>query len=392
MALKPPPGRIPEAPAEVPVENLELDPSNPRLAINGGPRSQEDLLQFLWDEMAVDEVALSIAANGYFPEEPLFVIPKDARPFNHPQKRYIVVEGNRRLAAVLILRRQDLRTKLGAELPKLSAQSLKNLNLLPVSVYRSREDLWQYFGFRHINGPKPWDAYAKARYVAEVREQYGKTLDEIADSIGDRHTTVKRLYRGYKVLEQAETALGFSTDDRVRGRFFFSHLYTAADQPEFQRFLGIAADASLKPNPVPRKHLENLRSLMFWLYVSRREGKPPLVRTQNPDLNTLRRVIASKRGLAALHAGFTLERAREAALGDKYRFREALTRSREDLREAKATVTNGYSGDDELYEVIIEIVPVAESIRAEMEAEREGLPRRRRWCSRSRRRPPIQSL
>jgi len=246
------------------------------------------------------------------------------------------------------------------------------LDRLPVSVYPRREDLWQYFGFRHINGPKPWDAYSKAKYVTEVHEKFGKSLDEIAESIGDRHTTVKRLYRGFKILEQAESTLGFSADDRVRGRFYFSHLYTAADQPEFQRFLGIAGDLSLKRNPVPRAKLEHLRKLMLWLYGSRSEKKPPLIRTQNPDLNILRRVISNTRGLAALEAGYSLERAQDTALGDKHRFRDALTRSREDLREAKATVTNGYSGENDLFEIITEIVPVAESIRKEMEEKRQA--------------------
>jgi len=61
----------------VPVEQLLLDTDNPRLASGAGGKTQEDLLRLLWTEMAVDEVAFSIAANGFFPEEPLLVIPAD---------------------------------------------------------------------------------------------------------------------------------------------------------------------------------------------------------------------------------------------------------------------------------------------------------------------------
>jgi hypothetical protein len=212
-----------------------------------------------------------------------------------------------------------------------------------------------------------------------VHEDYDKRLDDIADTIGDRHLTVKRLYRGYKILEQAEKQVSFSTEDRVRGRFYFSHLYTAADQPEFQKFLGIDGEGSLRRHPVPKARLGNLRNLMLWLYGSKRDGKAPLVRTQSPDLNILRRVIATTRGLSALEAGFSLDRAREAALGDKHRFREALVRTREDLREAQATVTNGYTGENDLFELIREIVPVTESIAKEMETKRQkGTPPRNR--------------
>ena len=370
---KRPPGPIEDAPSRVAVEALELDPQNPRLAVDGTPRSEEDLVKFLWTEMAVDEVALSIAANGFFQEEPLFVIPKDQRPFNDAKKKYIVVEGNRRLAAVLILRKDDLRSLVGAsDLPKLSISEKKELDLLPVSVYRDRRALWQYFGFRHINGAKPWDAYAKAKYVAQVHEGYHISLPQIAESIGDRHATVRRLYRGYKLLEQAEGELGFSPENRVRSRFYFSHLYTAADQPEFQAFLGIGAgDASLKRYPVPKSKRSQLKELMLWLYGDKAEGVQPVIRTQNPDLNRLRQVISKSRGLAALRVGASLERAARAASGDRRLFREALVRSQEDLREAKATVTNGYTGEDELYDVIEEIVPVAISIKEEMGAKRK---------------------
>jgi hypothetical protein len=372
MAAKRPTGPIPNAPTELSVDVLELDAQNPRLAIEGGELSPDELVEFLWKEMAVDEVALSIAANGFFKEEPLFVVPKDNRPFNDPKKRYVVVEGNRRLAAVMLLRGKQLRDRVGAELPDLNAEDRTALDMLPVSVYHDRQALWQYFGFRHINGAKPWDAYAKAKYVALVHEKFNVGLERIAQSIGDRHTTVRRLYRGYKLLEQAEEQLGFSPENRVRSRFYFSHLYTAADQPEFQEFLGIkGGDAAVKRHPVPPAKRPHLKELMLWLYGDKSAGIQPVIRTQNPDLNTLRKVISKPRGLSALRVGTSLDRAAQAAAGDRRLLREALVRSQEDLREAKATVTNGYAGEDDLYDVIQEIVAVAVSIQEEMDGKRK---------------------
>jgi hypothetical protein len=160
--------------------------------------------------------------------------------------------------------------------------------------------------------------------------------------------------------------MGFAPEDTARSRFFFSHLYTAADQPEFQRFLGIDPETSLHPNPVPETHARELGELMMWLYGSRSRGIEPRVRTQNPDLNFLRDVIGSPDSLAALRAGFSLERSFAVAIGDRRRFREAIQSAKIDLQTAKGTVTTGYNGEDDARDTIGEIITIAESIRRDM--------------------------
>lgn len=315
--------------------------------------------------MAVNEVAISVAANGFFEEEPLFVIPK-GRP-EAGKQNYTVVEGNRRLAAVKLLRDENLRKRLKAtDLPVIRADRAQTIELLPVSVYSRREDLWQYFGFRHINGPKAWDAYSKALYVAKVNQEYGIPVRQIAESIGDENYTVERFYRGYCLLQQAEEQAGFSKEDRVANRFNFSHLYTAASQPEFQKFLGITKENSLQKNPVPKKHLPELRELLEWPDGNRSEGKQPVVRTQFPDLNSLRAVVSAPIALNALRRGYPLERAHEIGVGDRTRFRESLSSAKEELLQAKATVTTGYSGEPDLFYVAEDILAVAQEMTEEM--------------------------
>lgn len=357
------------APRQVLVDRLFLDAENPRLAAETGSKAPLDLLKILWEQMAVDEVALSIAANGFFEEEPLFVVPKDGpkKPDEKPdEEEFVVVEGNRRLAAVKLLLDDSLRRKVGAsELPPLSTEIRDGIKKLPVSVYETREELWAFFGFRHINGPKPWDAFSKAKYVADVHEQMEVPLKEIARRIGDRHSTVARLYRGYKLLVVAERAGIYDKQDRYRNRFYFSHLYTAADQPDFQKFLGITPDRFGKPNKA------HLKDLMLWLYGSRVDKKEPVVKTQFPDLNYLRAVVTSPQALAALRAGYSLERSHEISIGDAQRFREALTRAKEDVQQAKATVTTGFSGERDLLEIMDDILRVAATVKSEMERNKK---------------------
>jgi hypothetical protein len=355
------------------IDKLLLDDENPRLASGLGGDTQEDLLRILWTEMSVDEVALSIAANGFFPEENLFVVPQNPNEKEQSKKRFVVVEGNRRLAAVRLLRDERLREKIKAtDLPKITATARAALDTLPVAIYDSREDLWEYFGFRHINGPKPWDSFSKAKYISDVKDNYKIPLEEIARKIGDQHSTVKKLYRGYVVLLQAEAQAGFDRADIIRNKFYFSHLYTALDQQGYQEFLGITSEQSLKPNPVKKSWLKHLRELMVWIYGSRGERLQPLIRTQHPDLTILREIISKPRALSALRAGYSLERSYDVAKGDALRFREALTRTKEDLMEASGAVTLGYAskGNEDLDEMMDEILTIASDVSESMKAKR----------------------
>src|SRR5581483_4177273 len=79
------------------VDDLHFDHLNPRLAEYGitPTTSDEDILKILWEAMDVRELVQSISASGYFPHEPI-IVAKEAG-------KYVVIEGNRRLAAVKVL-------------------------------------------------------------------------------------------------------------------------------------------------------------------------------------------------------------------------------------------------------------------------------------------------
>ena len=104
---------------DIEVDNLFLDESNPRLGSHEA-RTQDEILEILVREMSVDEVALSIAENGFYTAERLLVIERGSGP----AKTYTVVEGNRRLAAVQILLDGGKRRRTRAsDLPEISADT-----------------------------------------------------------------------------------------------------------------------------------------------------------------------------------------------------------------------------------------------------------------------------
>lgn len=346
--------------AQEPVDNLFLDPRNPRLAMaDVGPEtSQDEILKVLWREMAVDEIALSIAANGFFTYEPLFA--------KEDKGRLVVIEGNRRLAAIRLLRDAELRTKVGAtDLPPLSAEIRRQTDTLPV-IRCTREEVWQFLGFKHVNGPQSWESYSKAQYIAWVRNQLGVSLEDIARQVGDTHSTVVRLYNGLMTLQQAEETRVYDPDDRTRRHLNFSHLYTGLEYPGIQSFLGIAPESFDKEHPVPTRRLKNLGELCVWLFGSKSKNQQPLVHSQNPDLRILDEVLQAERGVDALRQGLPLRVSQEIAQGDERVFREALLAGKQALQKARGTLLTGYTGRADLLSMGEVIKLLAEDVHEEM--------------------------
>jgi hypothetical protein len=351
-----------EPKTRLPVKDLHLDAQNPRLVSDLAQADQDRLIETLWRNESLDELALSIKQNGFFEEEPLLVV--------RESEKYVVVEGNRRLATVKLLLDDELRRRLRAtDLPELTKAQKAAIETLPVSIYPDRKSLWAYIGFRHVNGPLTWDSWPKAQYIAFVHNTFGVDLDQIALSIGDKNQTVKRLYRGLMVLNQAVEQAGYKLDDRHKKHLSFSHLYTGLDYAGFQHHLGLTRDAGYEPHPIDQKRLPNLKELMIWLFGSREENKFPIVRSQNPDLKKLDDILKDKRALTALRAGLGLEVSHQLSLGDEVRLRECLTRSKYDLQQAKGLVVTGYKGERDILELVSDIIDIATSLEDEMRAQ-----------------------
>lgn len=352
----------PVPPELIAEEELSFDARNPRLA-GDEEVDQSELLEVLWRDFAVDELALSIAANGFFPHEPLFA--------NREDSQLLVIEGNRRLAAVRLLRHAGLRRQVGAtDLPRITKGEDEDLARLPV-VTGPRAAVWQYVGFKHVNGPQAWRSHSKAQYIAWVHNELNVPLEDIARQIGDRHRTVRRLYRALMVLEQAEEADVFHVEDRARKQFAFSHLYTGLDYKGFEQYLGLKQDSAYRPNPIPRTRQKQLGRVLTWLYGSKGREEEPLIRSQNPDLRRLDDVLQTKNGVAALERGLGLSVSHDIGRGDGALFREALLSARQSLQEARGKLLTGYRGERDLKQTAEDIVELAESIEVEMQGERK---------------------
>jgi hypothetical protein len=321
-------------------DSLYLDDKNPRMAGAAEGQSQEEIIEFLWREMAVAEIALSIRQNGFFQHEPLFATREGGR--------LVVIEGNRRLAAVKLLCDAKLRERVKAtDLPAISEQLRGQLKFLPVIVCK-RENIWQYVGFKHINGPQAWESYSKAKYISWVHNDLHQSLESIARCIGDTHSTVARLYNAWQVLEQAEKDNVWHRDNRARKHFAFSHLYTGLAYPGIQKFLGLEKKSASEQRPVSKAKLKHLGQLCGWLYGNKEESREPLIHSQNPDLRELDETLQSANGIAALQKGLPLATSLNISRGDERLFRESLVTAKQALEDARAKILTGYKGEADL--------------------------------------------
>ena len=351
----------------LPVSDLAFDVEIPRLAEFDIVDREADIIKLLWDTMDVQELVLSIAASGYFKHEPVIVC--------RERGRNVVIEGNRRLAAVKLLLRPRIGQELNAKIPEMSKDLRKSLQKIP-ALLSTREGAWRYLSFKHVNGPAKWGSYARSKYVADVHRHHGVPLDDIARQIGDTHNTVRQLYRGLMVIEQAERVGAYDRSDRWPGHFAFSHLYVGLQNSGISAFLDLRPASDEDEEPVPASKKDELRELLVWMYGSKSEKKPPVIQSQNPDVRQLDAVLANTEALAALRNGRELSLAFEASRPSTNIFEEALVSAKQSLEKAHGALSTGYDGSKALLGVASAVADLAYDLHEEM--ERKSAPRRDR--------------
>ena len=351
----------------VDISDLIFDLQNPRLAeyvLEENPKESE-VIRILWDAMDVRELVLSIASSGFFRHEPLIVAREDGKN--------VVIEGNRRLAAVKALLDPTLIDARSANIPRLNTKAKNALKSLPI-IHSTREGAWQYIGFKHVNGPAKWSSYAKAQYIARVHREYGEKLQDIARQIGDTHKTAQRLYKGIVVIEQAEQMGAFSRDESTRRHFAFSHLYTGLQLTGIREFIGLPPESDDDVELVPQSKREELRELCVWLYGSNKDGIPAVIRSQNPDLRRLNAVVANPEAVAALRANSNLSTAFEISRPASNVFQESVFRAKRELEKAHSLQSTGYDGSPELMRIADDVYDLAYDLREAMKRKNQPRP------------------
>ena len=214
----------------------------------------------------------SIGVNDFFPGETIVV----TRAKNG---KYIVLEGNRRLAALKLLQDPGLAGNIRSII-RASEEAEFSPKQIPAHVVNSRNDALQYLGFRHISGVQRWDPLAKARYLKLLFERTSDELEpeqrciEVAREIGSRSNTVRRNLDALAAYEAVEERDFFDIEDLDEGSFQFGVFYTAIGDLAIASFVGVREDGEpTYPIDKPESLKEApLKELTEWLFEKDEKG------------------------------------------------------------------------------------------------------------------------
>ncbi len=291
------------------VENLSLDPNNPRLPnrIRENGADEQEIIDYMLDDASLLDLMASIAENGFFVEEPLLGI-------HSGDDKYTIIEGNRRLSSVKLLRGLLKSNAKKVTVEKLidEAPSSNIPKELPVYVFKTQDDIQKYLGYRHVTGVKSWGALAKARYLSSLYRSLPKELNEnekyrsLAKSIGSKGSYVQKLLVSYKLYEFLDAKSYFGLNPKEIENLKFSYLHDSATKYlNITEFLSINFDDT---DPLKNLNVKNLEELVKWIYHKNSENETRVGETRN--IKYLNAVVGNPRALEAFKSGIPL---REAA-------------------------------------------------------------------------------
>lgn len=295
----------------MPVDRLILDPQNPRLPEDVQHQPQSVRLTYLFENAVLDELARSMLENGFFPHEPLVVLPEDG------QGRHVVVEGNRRLATLMIIHQlppaSEADLSFDLEEPPDTA-TLAHLAEVPCFTVGSRDEVRRFLGFRHIGGIKTWSPEAKARYlVQEVKEAVRSGVDhpflEVARQVGSNTQGVRNPYIALRILQFARDEFG--ADVRYIQHQRFGVWNRAMNSSDLRRYIGFPPVSTYDEIEAQLQTLnrERLTEVFEDLRPERDDGKAVLADSR--DVTAYAAVLADKDAHAALRRYNDLSLARQ---------------------------------------------------------------------------------
>ncbi|OYY95292.1 MAG: hypothetical protein B7Y41_01940 [Hydrogenophilales bacterium 28-61-23] len=308
---------------------LDFDPENPRFprTVNEGPIDK--LIERMAREERIIELMESIGQQGYFPGEPLVAVKNG--------ERYIVAEGNRRLAAIKLLNGQLPIPPRLKSLQDAKEQAKEHPSSIPCLVFDEHAEVLHYLGYRHITGVKAWKPLAKARYLNRLRQQpmysllsQDELLVALAREIGSKPYYVGQMLTSLAVLEYASDRDFFGIQRIDPERLDFTVLSTALSYENIWEFVGLA---NRKDIDAPALLEKEAGELFTWLYAQREDNDNKPVVRESRELDKLAKVVASPDALAELREGQDLDSAFRLTAGPSEALDQALNDANKALQE-----------------------------------------------------------
>lgn len=192
------------------VASLHLDSKNPRLGRESLSRAPRDIIQYLFEHDKAMQVAESIATRGYFPNEPLLAVKEN--------EQLVVIEGNRRLAALKALREPGvLDGPKQRQIERLSRKFIDSQVIanVPVTIAPNRRATDRQVAGRHIGTPVlAWQAENRASFILDkIAEGYEN--DELRDELGFKLADIQEARQTRAI---ADIARSLDLPDEVKAK------------------------------------------------------------------------------------------------------------------------------------------------------------------------------
>jgi hypothetical protein len=339
----------------IPVENLLLDPNNPRLPKSMGNKNEKEIINFLLSDASLIELMLAIGKNGFFEGEQLFVVCEG--------DKYLVIEGNRRLSAVKLLHNPEIGEIYKSKIIQVVEESEYKPTEIPCLIFNNKDEILKYLGYRHITGFKSWKLLEKARYLTKLKEVYfpddtiNSASREIAKMTGSRKDYIMRILAGYQLYEIIEKNGFYRIKDLDDTTFYFNYLADSLARPNIADFLGVDLDDETPAKNVKYEHLKDWTN---WLF---NKNLPNKIIGDNESLTTLNKVLASPMALQAFRAGESLFNAIEFTDEFDVRFEKAIRNAVNQLKNADSLTTKTKKLYANLLDDLVEINRIVRKIK-----------------------------
>ena len=229
---------------KIALQDLFLDPENYRLKIERETHleNQKDIIDNLIRNDDILPLAKRISKHGFVPVEKMIALKQKGK--------YIILEGNRRLAALKCLINPNLAKRpnlirsfkeIGRSLP------LSNIKEISVFVAPNREEALRTFIIPKHTEPsiKKWSTYNQSKLYAKAVLNQSKTIDQVCsnyDTTKEKVLAALRMYQCYEIATKiplSEEAMQKVLDER---EFRITTLDRLIQTEIGQKFLGIRFD------------------------------------------------------------------------------------------------------------------------------------------------------
>jgi hypothetical protein len=268
-------------------DDLEFDPDNPRFAGQLAGKTQDEIQKYIYGEPHyASELVDSFVQNGYIDYEPLVVKRK--------RNKFVVVEGNRRFAAI-----REVRSH-----PDKYEGRKSDLESIPALVFPDKPDQQQqnemrvYLGVRHLLGFREWPPISKAVFLERESKTPGG-LDRVIKETRLTKAQVRRFLVPYRLLQRAGITLPKGEDFWVLGE--------ALQRSGIKKFLQLEVDP--KTLDIVGYDKKSLTLLLNDLYGPKKGADRDIsarVVFDTRDLSRLSRVLDSDNASTVLHSGKSL--------------------------------------------------------------------------------------